>query len=355
MVSGRRVIRTGIVTFNVLLLGAIGLFAMHGTQADRVLTANTAAPSASGSIGEPLDQLSSADIAVNAAKITNLPETSGVVNQAQSVKAELAVAPADSTVVAKPQTVATTFASSKDIKNYVAVEGDTVASLAAKFSVTSDSIMWSNNLSGNTINAGAKLVIPPVNGIVYTVGKDDTPDSLANKFRANKDQIILVNDIELTGLKLGMQILIPNGQQQVVAAAATTYNVRAFGGSAAYGSFNGYDYGFCTWYAAKRRADIGRPVPSNLGNANTWAAIAAGFGIPTGASPQVGAVAMKHARAPGHVAVVESVNADGSFWISEMNSYGQRSMTDSTPTGGWGVIDWKLISADLTGTYTFIY
>ncbi len=355
-VASRRVVRSGIVILNLLLLLAIGVFAMHGTQADHVLKASVGAPSADDTLGEPLDQLSSADIAVNAAKLVNLPETSGVVNQAQSVKAELAVAPADSTVVAKPQTVATTFASNKDIKTYVAVNGDTVASIAAKFSVTSDSIMWSNNLRSNTVSAGTKLVIPPVNGIVYTVQHDDTVDSLANKYRANKEQLIAVNDIELSGLKSGMQILIPNGQQPAApAAVATVYNIGAFGGSAAYGSYTGYDYGFCTWYAAKRRADMGRPLPSNLGNANTWAALAASFGIPTGPTPQVGAVAMKHARAPGHVAVVESVNADGSFWISEMNSYGQRSMTDSTPTGGWGVIDWKPITADLTSTYTFIY
>ena len=346
--------RTAIVAVNVLLLAAIGVFAMHGTQADHVLKVNTGAPGANNSIGEPLDQLSSADIAVNAAKLANLPETSGVINQAQSAKAELAVAPADTTVVAKPQTVATTFASRKDIKSYIAVPGDTVSGIAAKFGVTSDSIMWSNNLSSNTINAGTKLVIPPVNGIVYTVLKDDTIDSLSSKYRSNKDQIVAVNDIELTGLTPGTQILIPNGQQPA-APAATVYNVPAFGGSAAYGSYTGYDYGFCTWYAAKRRADIGRPVPSNLGNANTWAALAAGFGMPTGATPAVGAVAMKHARAPGHVAVVEAVNADGSFWISEMNSYGQRSMTDSTSTGGWGAVDWKLITPDLTGTYTFIY
>lgn len=347
--------RAAIVAVNILLLAAIGVFAMHGTQADRVLRTNTGAPSASDSIGEPLDQLSSADIAVNAAKLTNLPETPGVINQAQSVKAELAVAPADTTVVAKPQTVATTFVSSKDIKTYIVAAGDTVSSIATKFSVTSDSIMWSNNLSSNNVAAGTKLVIPPVNGIVYTVQRDDTIDSLASKYRSNKDQLILVNDIELTGLTPGLQILIPNGQQPVAPVVAATYNVRAFGGTAAYGSYNGYDYGFCTWYAAKRRADIGRPVPSNLGNANTWAALAASFDIPTGPTPQVGAVAMKHARAPGHVAVVEAVNADGSFWISEMNSYGQRSMTDSTPVGGWGVVDWKLITADLTGTYTFIY
>jgi surface antigen len=350
ILAGRRTVRGGLVALNIALLLAIGFFVWHGSQADQILTRSNAIVSAKGNAvtGEPLDQISSADIAVNAAKAVSLYETPGVVNQAQSAAAELATAPADRTVVAKPQAVATVFASRKDIKNYVVADGDNVASIAAKFNITSDSIMWSNNLTGNTVNAGLKLVIPPVNGIVYTVKAGDTADSLANKFRANKDQIVVVNDIELTGLKEGDQILIPNGQQP-----APTIAIRA--SAAVYGPYNGYDYGFCTWYAANRRAQMGREVPGNLGNANTWAVIAASFGIPTGATPAVGAVAVKHARAPGHVGVVEAVNADGSFWMSEMNSYGQKSMTDSTPTGGWGVVDWKLIPADLVNTYTYIY
>jgi surface antigen/LysM repeat protein len=339
-----------LVVLNVLLLAAIGVFVWHGSQAGQVLTRNSA-PSVlskgNAATGEPLDQISSADIAVNAAKAVSLYEIQGVVNQAQSAAAELAASPADRTVVAKPQAVATVFASRKDIKDYVVAAGDNVASIAAKFNITSDSIMWSNNLTGNSVNAGVKLVIPPVNGIVYTVKSSDTVDSLANKYRANKDQIIAVNDIELTGLKVGDQILIPNGQQP-----APVVTFRAI---AVYGPYNGYDYGFCTWYAANRRAQLGHDVPGNLGNANTWAVIAASFGIPTGPTPASGAVAVKHARAPGHVGIVESVNADGSFWMSEMNSYGQRSMTDSTPTGGWGVIDWKLVPADLVSTYTYIY
>ena len=349
--TNRQVVRTSLVGINVVLLAAIGYFVWHGTQSKEVLTQNSTPGAISNTRnggGEPLDQISSADIAVNAAKAVSLYETQGVINQAQSAAVELATAPADRTVVAKPQTVATTFASRKDIKSYVVQAGESVSSVAAKFNITSDSIMWSNNLNSNNINAGTKLVVPPVNGIVYVVKSGDTVDSLATKYRANKDQIIAVNDIELTGLKVGDQILVPNGQQPVPAIAIRPT-------AAVYGPYNGYDYGFCTWYAANRRAQLGRPVPGNLGNANTWAVIAAGFGIPTGASPQSGAVAVKHSRAPGHVGIVESVNADGSFWMSEMNSYGQRSMTDSTAVGGWGAVDWKLVPADLVATYTYIY
>jgi surface antigen len=186
-----------------------------------------------------------------------------------------------------------------------------------------------------------------VNGIVYTVQGNDTVDSLASKYRANKDQIIAYNDAELSGLHTGEQILIPNGQLPAPAIISR--------GTAVYGPANGYDYGFCTWYAANRRAQLGKSVPSNLGNANTWAILAGSMGIDTGSTPRAGAVAVKHSGAPGHVGIVEVVNDDGSFWMSEMNSFGQVSMSDSSPRGGWGVVDWKLVPAGLVGSYSYVY
>lgn len=74
---------------------------------------------------------------------------------------------------------------------------------------------------------------------------------------------------------------------------------------------NRYTPGNCTWYSKSRRPDL----PNNLGNANTWLRRAAAQGIPTGSVPRVGAIAAKGM----HVMYVESVNADGSVTISEMN------------------------------------
>lgn len=338
-----RVIRFGLVTCNLLLLAAIGFFVLKDSGAQQVLTQSVLS---SRSDVNPIDQLSSAEIAANVAKVSALPEAINVINNADSVDTELSITPADSTVVAKPQSVATTSKTKADIQEYVVQAGDNVANIAAKFGVTSDTIMWSNSLRGTNVAAGTTLVISPINGIVYTVRDGDTPDSLSQRYRAAKEQIIEFNDIELSGLKPGERIVIPGGQTP--APVVSRVFVAAFGS-------NGYDPGWCTYYAAARRAQLGHPVPSNLGNANTWAGRAAAAGIPTGATPQSGAVAMRHARAPGHVAVVEVVNDDGSFWISEMNSSGQVSMTDSRPYGGWGKINWKLIPADAARTYTYIY
>jgi surface antigen len=343
--ASRRVVRFSLLALNVLLLISIGVFALRSTQADQVLNKSLARSTGAGG-AEPLDQLSSADIAVSAALATGLPETTAVTNQADSVAAELTVAPADTTVIAKPQTVATAFKSRRDIKTYTVLPGETVASIAAKFNITSNSIMWSNNLSGNIVNAGLSLLIPPVNGIVYTVRGGDTIDTLAQKYRANREQLIAINDIELTGLKVGERILLPNAQQPAPVVLARAVAI--------YGPYNGYDYGFCTWYVANRRAQAGNPVPGNLGNASTWDSRAAAMGLAVGKGPSVGAAVVTSYRGAGHVAFVEAINADGSIWISEMNSYGQVSMTDSRPRGGWGVVDWKLIAAGTAAGYNYI-
>lgn len=347
--SNRRVVRYSLVGLNVLLLIAIAWFTLGPTHRGQPLGQQGVVSTSNESAAEPLDQLSSADIAVTVALATDLDEKAGVIQQADSVKTEQAIAPADTTVIAKPQVVATSLKSWRDITEYVVQSGDTVSSIAAKFSVTSDSIMWSNNLRSNSVNAGTKLVIPPpgVSGIVYTVRSGDTVDNLAQKFRSSKEQIIVFNDIELTGLKVGARILIPNGQQPAPVVIA-----RAIQGVFGY---NGYDYGFCTWYVANRRAQAGHALPSNLGNASTWDDRAAAMGISVNKSPAVGDAVVTSQRGAGHVAYVESINEDGSIWVSEMNSSGQVSMTDSTPAGGFNRVDWKLIPAGTASGYNYVH
>lgn len=92
---------------------------------------------------------------------------------------------------------------------------------------------------------------------------------------------------------------------------------------------NAYPYGQCTWWAYKRRAELGMPVGSNLGNGSQWAASAQSLGYWVDQTPRQGDVAVYGAGQQGadavygHVAVVEAVNNDGSIVISESNVNGQ--------------------------------
>lgn len=304
----RRAVRYGLLAINLAILGGAIFFIAFNSHSSKAASAFNSA-SVSTTVANPVDQLTSYDIAANVAKVTSLPETTAINNQAQSAKAAMAVNTSDTTVVIKPQIVSTSLKSRKDIQSYTTQSGDTLASIAQKFGVTSDSIRWSNNMGGVTINAGSKLNIPPVNGIVYTVKTGDTPQSLATTYKANVDQIVAYNDAEISGFYPGEQVLIPGGQQQAPATAVTiakATNLLAVGSfSATYGG-NGYDYGYCTWYVATQVA-----VPTNWGNANTWAYYAALSGWSVSSTPVVGAIAQTSRGYEGHVAVVNAVSADG--------------------------------------------
>ncbi len=349
----KRFIRYGLLVGNLAIVAVAATLVLHNPNDKSMQRSNASV--ANSQATNPLDTLSAADIAVTAARMTNLAETTSVTNQADSVAAELNTHVVDYAVVPKPQILSSVIKTKADIKDYTVLDGESVGDLATKFGVTSDSIKWSNSLATTTLKAGAVMVVPPIDGIVYTVKVGDTAESLATKYSANKDQITAFNDAEVTGLKLNDRIVIPGGSIAPPPVVTTYYgggytnNYSGGATVAAIYSGNGYDYGWCTWYASNRRAEIGRPVPNNLGNAYSWYTIAQRAGLSTGSSPQVGAVY----QSGNHVAVVEQVNDDGSFWVTEMNyTAGQVSMTDSTRAGGWGRIDWRLVPA---GYAKFIY
>jgi surface antigen len=110
------------------------------------------------------------------------------------------------------------------------------------------------------------------------------------------------------------------------------------------GSANGFTYGYCTWWVANKRS-----IPWR-GNAAQWWWNARPFGFAEGSAPQPGAVmvmGVSGTSPQGHVGYVESVNANGSFVVSEMNWWG-------VPGGGWGRADYRTVSS-MRGVLGFIY
>jgi surface antigen len=348
--SKKRLARVSILTANLALLIGVGLFVVQSTSGtgSNLQSAKSQFALASQETAKPLDELSSADVAVHIARVANLPESVAVVNKADTVNAQLNISSADDQLLAKPQIVSTALKSNKDIKNYKTAPGDTVSSIASKFGVTPDTIRFSNNLRGDAVAVGTSLIISPVNGITYVVKAGDTPDAIAERYHADKQQLIQFNDAELAGaFKTGETIVVPDAVQPAAVRTAsyggTGVGSFAFGGSAIYGG-NGYDYGWCTWHAANRRIQIGRPLPTNLGNAISWVPLARQAGLATGRIPQAGAVfSQRGTGGLGHVGFVEKVNADGSFLASDMNY----------PI--WGQVTYRTITPAEFGNYTFIY
>ena len=109
-----------------------------------------------------------------------------------------------------------------DIIEYAVEKGDTLSSVASKFSVSLDTILWANNLSSKSIiNPGQKLLILPVSGAIHLVNKGDTLEAIAEKYEADVEKIIAFNSLSGEGdIFIGDVLIIPGGTMPLKIAAA---------------------------------------------------------------------------------------------------------------------------------------
>jgi surface antigen/LysM repeat protein len=302
-----------------------------------------------------VDQLVATRVAAGIAERAELPIAHNIAEISISLSVESQLAQADNNVIVKPQIIQPA-ASSREMRSYTTVSGDSVDKLAAQFGVTADTIKWTNNLASDALEPGRVLQIPPQNGITYTVKDGDTTASIAARYKADERQIILYNDLEEGGLAAGMKIFILDGELPVTerpgyVAPRPVYS--SYGG-AVIGNYGGgsvgnrYAFGNCTYYAYDRRAALGRPIGSFWGNASTWAVAARSAGYLVDHNPEPGAVAQWNAYSDawigfyGHVAVVETVNGDGTITISEMNN---------GSLGGYNIVNRRTIPASSVSNY----
>jgi surface antigen len=300
-----------------------------------------------------VDQRVAADLAASTAETAGLAVASNLSNLSISLSAKAELAQADTSVLTKPQIVQ--VSDLRGISSYVTVVGDTAQSVGQKFGVTADTVKWANNLSGDALTVGQTLRIPNIDGVLYTVRSGDTVDSIAQRYNTNRDRLISYNDLELGGLAPGQQIVLPGGilpvnERPGYVAPVTARSYSTGSSSSGYAGFvnagNRYSYGYCTWYAYNRRAELGRPIGSFWGDAVSWAYNARSAGFAVDRTPRVGAVLQVGghvANGYGHVAVVESVNADGSIRVSEMNY------------AGWNRYSVRDISASEASSYNYIH
>lgn len=102
-----------------------------------------------------------------------------------------------------------------DIIYYTVNNGDTISSIAKKFGISVNTILWSNNLTAfSLIRAGNSLSILPVSGVTYKVKSGDTVGKIARNFGVGEDEIFKYNNIRsANGLVIGQTVIIPGGKQ----------------------------------------------------------------------------------------------------------------------------------------------
>lgn len=304
-----------------------------------------------------VDALLAVDIAANLATSTDMPVAKNVTELSVSLAAKSELAQTSDATISKPQIIQPTT-TGHTVTTYKTKPGDSVQSVAAAHGITTDTLKWANNMTSDAVEPNRNLTILPVDGVLYTTKAGDTVESIASAYRADASRIIPFNDLEISGIVVGKQIVIPGGvlpdnqrPGAQAAAAARAANVGANSGdlytvSSSFRSTggNGYAYGYCTWYAYERRAQLGRPIGGNWGNASSWAAYARMSGFRVDRKPEVGAI-MQNGGGAGHVAIVEQVLPDGTVVLSEMNY-----------AGGWNrVTKGRTISAGQASSYNFIH
>jgi murein DD-endopeptidase MepM/ murein hydrolase activator NlpD len=122
--------------------------------------------------------------------------------------------------VAMAETDTATLISQKprsEVAEYKVESGDTVSTIAEKFGVSVDTIIWENNLkSVKDIKTGQILRVLPVSGVLYKVKPGETIYSIAKKLQVDPQVVVdwpynsFAND-ETFALDVGQTLIVPDG------------------------------------------------------------------------------------------------------------------------------------------------
>ncbi|MCT4617263.1 MAG: LysM peptidoglycan-binding domain-containing protein [Candidatus Gracilibacteria bacterium] len=225
-----------------------------------------------------------------------------------------------------------------EIIEYKVSEGDSYDSIAKKFEISTNSILWANNFAfSRELKTGETIKIPSVSGLVHNVEKRETLDMISGKYGVSKEKIIAQNNIEENNFGEGMTLIIPGAKKYSnirnnTASASNGYSfAKSIGKSGQSKEVEdtglyklvkrktGYErfyWGNCTRFVAMYKEVTWG------GNAKEWLKNAQALNVPTGKNPGVGAIVVLHGRGYnpryGHVAIVVDVTKE-SIIVKDMN------------------------------------
>lgn len=114
-------------------------------------------------------------------------------------------------LVAEPGTETNPYASRQE-REYVVQEGDTIGKIARDANVSENTVRWRNGLAANdTLRVGDRLIILPITGVSHKVKDGDTLYDLAKYYDANVKDIMEYNRLDSDKLSLGKVLIIPDG------------------------------------------------------------------------------------------------------------------------------------------------
>ncbi len=245
-----------------------------------------------------------------------------------------------------------------EIEKYLVQTDDTISTIAEKFGLKWNTLLWENNLnSWSIIKPGDELKILPVDGLTHKVKKGDTLSSLAQKYRTSLENIVKFNGFNPDSiLEPGTTILIPDGtpppppqpviQNEPIFVQENYSNYSDWRKNT---KCHKFVIRQCTdWAAFKWATEQGQCVPS-WGDAKNWFPKAKKSGYATGDQPRQGAIIVLTCTSwicqrYGHVGYVESFNSS-TVTFSEMNGLKPRAYSEvilQNTTNAWQK-GWKII------------
>ena len=127
-----------------------------------------------------------------------------------------------------PQTGSASRIGMTDYAIHSVESGETLSDIAYRYDLEIETLMWENNLgSVDNIRSGLKLVIPPVNGISYTVATGDNLEKLSSKYKIEVDTIVAQNDLNTDVLAIGQSLFLPGAKPLSRPIVATSSGSRA--------------------------------------------------------------------------------------------------------------------------------
>jgi len=101
----------------------------------------------------------------------------------------------------------------KEIIEYGVEKGDTLSSIAQKFDLSLETLLWTNDLSSKSkILPGEKLTILPTSGLTHLVTKGESLSYLAELYGAEAEEIAEFNELSEEKIFIGDLLVIPGGK-----------------------------------------------------------------------------------------------------------------------------------------------
>ncbi len=99
------------------------------------------------------------------------------------------------------------------VRTYVVEPGDSVRTIAERFSVTNETIIWENDLTDpNVLQVGQELHILPFSGLIHEVRPGDTVASVANSYDALVRDVVAANRLsDPFVIVVGQKLAVPGG------------------------------------------------------------------------------------------------------------------------------------------------